>query len=238
MSDPAHTISRFHERAREQCQFLANKYGIPTPTVVFLESNVFTFLHENIDPNADHKTLLEIAAGVLRNIIYIPESAEYYLTDDELMAILIHEFDHLLSPEVAAERIALELDINARKRWLRVHDIECETLEQVCADPVLADLMIQLQELSDYMEIKADVRVISEGYAAELASALQQINLAVYLGDEEQFIEPGQAITRVSLTIETLKAAHDPIYAAFFPSETFVERLYRLEMAAQDELVR
>lgn len=213
--DPA---DAFHSKVLGIVHNLANQYGIPAPGLLFAVD-----YHEEVGTPVVYP---------LVNIIEFPESADYYLTDREITALLIHEFDHILSPELLEERVLIHHQIHRYLVEKIEQGIEYTTQQDLREDDTLMQLIERMSALSDIIEIKADERVIREGYAADMASALQKMQITDFLGEEAINLEPEEAIARTAIAIESLKEC-DLLAAAAATSETFVQRLNRLEMAAE-----
>lgn len=226
MNNPA------HKRIMTILSKLSEEFGID-PAVYF--APVRPGVNEESTNRNQQLNLGGFLAHSPNNTIIIPESADYYFTDEEIEAVLAHELDHLLNPEMFGEKMSgLEQFNNAHVEWMRA-------LHQA-ASPQLCDdlkskrdaLFAKVSELATRFEVSADENAIRTGRASDLISALQKTMICRYIGEDADLL-PSQDITQICNDRYELQRAENQVATAGCSKETFLERLKRLEKAAEQE---
>lgn len=92
-----------------------------------------------------------------------------------------------------------------------------------------------LSDVSTTAEVEADKRAIGHGHAADLASALEKMEVARSAADKVGLYPREDIIQYVSAVRESQRDGGNPVKAAQHTGETFVQRLQRLEKAAASE---
>lgn len=169
------------------------------------------------------------------NSLIIPESAHDFFTDGEIEAALAHEFDHLLKPELFGQKMSgLEQFGRAHTKWMRAR-------HQQAPQHVLDDLQAardnafrNASDVATRFEVAADERAIATGRASDLIGALQKIMLCEFLGEDMHLLPPEEAIALCNDRYEQKREAN-PEASAGHSAETFVQRLKRLEQAAEKD---
>lgn len=170
------------------------------------------------------------------NVIVIPEAADVFFTRGETEAVLAHEFDHVLQEGVFYEKMHACYEAQDAMREYHHHRREGVHVERLRAAEQRRDAGIErLSATSTRSEVMADERVIESGRASDMVSALQKMMICRELGEKAAFYTPEEVIGYISALQERQRQSNDPIHAAQHTAETFVQRLARLEKAAENE---
>lgn len=210
---------------------LAQEYGV-SPEVYFAPPQGKT---EVARARNARQGLGGFLAQCPNNSLIIPEAADEYFTDAEIAAVLAHEFDHLLNPELFGEKMSgLERFGHAHTEYMRAR-------HQGAPEPVLERLAAardtayrQVSEVATRFEVAADERAIHAGRASDLIGALKKIMICSFVGEGMERMTPEEVIQLCNTRYEEKRAAN-PEAAAGHSRESFVERLQRLEKAAAKE---
>lgn len=169
------------------------------------------------------------------NTLVIPEAAHEFFTDGEIAAVLSHEIDHLKQGAMFGEKMS---GLEKLSHFQRA----CMELMQQNAPPMLVETMQkqrnqafeEVTEAATRFEIAADESAINSGRASDLIGALQKVMIGRYVGEDMDLLPPDKVVEICNDRYEHTRRAN-PAAAAGHSKETFVERLKRLEEAAEKD---
>lgn len=224
--NPAHT------RLLRIAQEVAEETGLPAK--IYIQP-----LFETTEENRMHYGRYQLdrcRAYPLVDAVVIPEAADIFFTDDEMKAVLEHEFDHVKRKDLAYAKTAAVEEAEDAEREVRHHRHARVYPEMVREAEARRDAAIRtLSEVSTESEVHADEGAIRSGHASDLIAALEKIEIGRHAADKMDFYPPQDIIDYVSAVAAQKRQSTDPISAAKHTKETFVERLQRLEKAAESE---
>ncbi|MBM3618533.1 MAG: hypothetical protein FJX23_08330 [Alphaproteobacteria bacterium] len=170
------------------------------------------------------------------NAVIIPEAAAEHFTRAETAAVLNHEMDHLIREDLFYDKVrAIETAEDSAKEAY-YHQRNGSHPKQVAEVEQKRDANIAtLSGISTEAEVAADERAIGHGHAAHLASALEKMEIARSAADKVGQYPREDIIKYVSAVRESQREVNNPVKAAQHTGETFVQRLARLEKAAEGQ---
>lgn len=168
--------------------------------------------------------------------VVIPEAADVFFTREETEAVLAHEFDHVARADLFYDKMAAVEQAEDAMREYHYHrrsQSHPERLRQ--AEEKRDERISHLSEASTVSEVSADGNAIRSGRASAMVAALQKMMICREVGEKMDVYTPDEVIGYIDAILESRRRTNDPIAAAQHTRETFVERLRRLEKAAENE---
>lgn len=210
-----------HQRIATIVQDLAAEHGL-TPELYLVKADGCT---EELVALNQRKTLSQFGSIVFNQALIVPESADYFLTDDELRAVVLHEFGHMHHPEQTAERAEAgtaytkafsgmfrEGSAAQKQEWAAERDAAFE----------------RLQRLVDENERQADAYMVAHGHGSDAIAGLQKMQILSHAHEDEGLLPPEEILQKCDAASRKLHCRPDEGKRPHL-SESFLERIQRIE---------
>jgi Zn-dependent protease with chaperone function len=222
-----------HARVVRLVEELAEAHGL-SPAIYFVVPLGYT---DDVIAINKRQGLGGFGSIAFNQSIIIPESADDFLTDDEIRAAVLHEFGHLHAPERAKQRIeAQDAYQQAYKSVFRASD----DAEKAQCEQQRDKAFAWLQAVTDTAEREADAYAVAHGYGSDFIASLQKIHILYDAHDLEGLVPPDEVLERCEQKFNRRRITRADDGGRPHLSESFLERVQRIEREteAQESRVR